>query len=132
MKKRLLSLILILGGILCTQKADAFSVTELASAGWTRVTSIDNLYAGRNLNYYIFVDAGTSNYAMANPNPGSGQMPAYQALQDPNYIPHEVWVLNITQRGGTYTTTIQSYSDNYYFSSGTAGWNDNMVDNTFW
>ena len=136
MKKRLLAIIIALVGMLCSQKADAYTVTDLTNAGWTRVTDAANLYTNRN-SYFIFVDAGTSNYVMANPNPKSGQMPAYQALQDPNYITHEVWTLVMTRSGTrpnyTYTTRIRSirdYSDNYYFSSGTAGWNDNMVNNT--
>ncbi len=133
MKKRLLSLIITLGGILCSQKANAYSVTDLTNAGWTQVTSVADLHTHRNDSYFILVDAGTSNYAMANPNPGSGQMPAYQTLQDPNYITHEVWTLTTTRSGNrpnyTYTTTIRNYSDNYYFSSGTAGWDDNMVRN---
>lgn len=97
----------------------AYTISELTSAGWTKVTSISDV----DNNYYVFVDAGSSNYAMGRLSYGTDR-PVYQSLVDPLGFNGVVWYLGAN--GDNYT--IRSIADDHFFISGTQGWNDNIAD----
>lgn len=97
----------------------AYTVSELTSAGWTKVTSLTDVAN----NYYVLVDAGTSDYAMGRLSDGADK-PVYMPLADPMGFAGEVWYLGAD--GDNYT--IRSLADDNYFISGTGGWNDQIAD----
>lgn len=108
--------------IVGVRQANAYTTNELVSAGWTKVTSLTDVAD----NYYVLVDAGTSDYAMGRLSDGTDR-PVYMRLADPMSLTSMVWIL--TEDGDNYN--INSLKDNKYFISGTAGWNDSMNENKY-
>ncbi len=102
------------------QQVKAYTVSDLTSAGWTKVTSITDV----DNYYYVFVDAGSSNYSVGRLEYNSAR-PVYMPLADPMGFAGEVWYLGAD--GDNYT--IKNLGDNKFFISGTEGWNDSMADN---
>lgn len=112
-------LALIVGG---SNSALAYTVDDLTSAGWTKVTSITDV----DNYYYVFIDAGTSNYAMGRLSYGTDR-PVYMPLADPLGFAGAVWYLGTDND----KYTIKNLGDDKFFISGTAGWNDSMNDNQY-
>jgi len=110
------------------QQVRAYSTDDLTSAGWTQVTDITDMTSMTLSDYYfIFVDAGTSNYSVANPLPGTNERPAYQVLIDPLADKSQLWKLSYDSANERYA--IQSAVDDWYFQGGTGanqGWTDLM------
>jgi len=107
------------GLILGLSQANAYTTENLVSDGWSLVTSLEN-----NKDYvYVFVDAGAQETAMVR-----GAMPdarpRYNTICNPIFNKQEVWA--IEKYGDNYA--ILGIEDNYYFSTGDAGWNDSMTD----
>ena len=96
----------------------AFTTNELEGQGWTKVTNLTDV----SNYYYVFVDAGSSNYAMGR-LASSADKPVYMNLADPLGFAGVVWALS-----GSGSYTMQNLIDNRYFISGDAGWNDSMAD----
>lgn len=120
MKKTLLILYACLFGALSGVKA--YTVDDLTTAGWTLATNLDDITS----NVYVLVDAGAQETAVVR---GAEQAtrPRYNTLCNPFLNKQEVWT--IEKYGANYA--ILGIEDNYYFSSGDAGWNDgitNVVD----
>lgn len=115
MKRRLRNLLMagiaILGSWSYTS---AYTVDDLTSAGWTKVESITDV----SNNLFIFVDAGSSNYAMANAT--NNGRPFYQTLADPTSNPSQTWILE----GSGDTYALKNAHSKFYFNSGDAGWNN--------
>lgn len=96
--------------------AKAYTTADLTAAGWTKVESITDVAKY----YYVFVDAGSSNYAMAHvPENGRG---CYKTLADPTNNMGFVWILETA--GEAYS--LKNADSNWYFNSGNAGWNNSM------
>ena len=100
--------------------ASAYTVSDLTSAGWTKVTSLADV----NSYYYVFVDAGAQVTAMFRNNESDAR-PFYNTLADPLNNLEEVWV--IAQNGDNYT--IKGNTESFFFNSGAAGWNDYVGHN---
>ena len=104
--------------IVGVQQSYAYTISELESAGWTKVTSITDV----DNYYYVFIDAGSSNYAMGRLSYGS-ERPVYMPIADPMGFAGEVWYLG--EDNGSYT--IKNLGDDKFCISGTAGWNNSMT-----
>lgn len=120
MKTKLLRTVFLMV-LLCavgTLPVSAFTTNELEGQGWTKVTSLTDV----SNYYYVFVDAGSSNYAMGR-LASSTDRPVYMNLADPLGFAGVVWTLS-----GSGSYTMQNLIDNRYFISGDAGWNDSMAD----
>ena len=107
------------GLILVLSQANAYTTENLVSDGWSLVSSLEN-----NKDYvYVFVDAGAQETAMVR---GATQdaRPRYNTICNPILNKQEVWA--IEKYGDNYA--ILGIEDNYYFSTGDAGWNDSMTD----
>lgn len=102
--------------------ASAYTTNDLTTAGWTQVTDLSSLTLSDY--YFMLVDAGTSTYAVANTlhHTGTKPKPYYTNLQNPASVSSEVWIIAQNESG----YTLQSYADNSYFNSGSAGWDDYM------
>ena len=108
--------------------ASAYTVDDLTSAGWTRVTDLASLTLDDN--YFMFVDAGTSNYSVTNARPGTDSKPTYQALQNPTADWAQVWKLS---KDASNNYLIQSKVDDWYFISAAnegQGWTDKMASSS--
>ena len=92
---------------------NAYTTDNLISAGWTQVTDFSSLTLSDN--YFVLIDAGTSNYAMT--CTGTDRI-AYQTLADPTTACGEVWI--VEQTGENYA--FKSIVNDRYFSSGSHGW----------
>ena len=119
LKLLMATLAMIVGGVNC---AWAYTVNDLTSAGWTQVTDLSSLNLADN--YFIFIDANASSHAVTNGAPLTTQNPVYYSLVNPFAVAGEVWM--ISESNGNYT--LQGIEDNYYFNSGSAGWNDLMTE----
>lgn len=107
------------------QQVRAYSTDDLTAAGWTQVTDLGSLTVSDY--YFVLVDAGTSNYSVANPLPGTNERPAYQVLIDPLADKSQLWKLSYDSANARYI--IQSAVDDWYFQGGTGanqGWTDLM------
>ena len=107
------------------QQVRAYSTDDLTTAGWTQVTDLGSLTVSDY--YFVLVDAGTSNYSVANPLPGTNEKPAYQVLIDPLADKSQLWKLSYDSANARYS--IQSAVDDWYFQGGTGanqGWTDLM------
>jgi hypothetical protein len=100
--------------------ANAYTTSDLTSAGWTQVTSLSDV----NNYYYVFVDAGQQTTAMFRNN-NSDARPFYNTLANPMENLEEVWV--IAQNGVNFN--IKGNSESFFFNSGNAGWNDYVGHN---
>ena len=117
MKKFLLIMCACLMGALSGAKA--YTTADLTTAGWTLTTSLDDIAS----NVYVFVDAGAQETAVVR-GAAQGNRPRYNTLSNPVFNKQEVWT--IEKYGDSYA--ISGIEDNYYFSSGDAGWNDGMTN----
>lgn len=117
MKRKLLSLAV---ALLTTVGMWAYTTTNLTSDGWTLVSSLTDITD----NVYVFVDAGSSNYAVARSSENITYKPIYQSLADPFITPGEVWTIESRSDG----YAIRNAESQYYFNSGSAGWDDSMAD----
>ena len=95
-------------------QAWADNTSVLTDNGWRLVSSITDVAD----NYYVFVDAGNLDNAMARTTNGR---PVYTTLADPVSNPGFVWILD-----GSESYTLQSLSDEYFFYAGSSGWNNSM------
>ncbi len=121
-RKRLLRTVFVALAALAVGQSpvSAFTTNELEGQGWTKVTNLTDV----SNYYYVFVDAGSSNYAMGR-LASSADRPVYMNLADPLGFAGEVWALS-----GSTSYTMQNLLDSRYFISGDAGWNDSMADAT--
>ena len=122
MKRKLLLAMVAVLSIVGVRQAKAYTVNDLTSAGWTKVTSLSDV----DNYYYVFVDAASSDYAMGRLSYGTNK-PVYMPLADPMGFAGAVWYLG--EDGGNYT--IKNLGDDKFFISGTAGWNDSMNENKY-
>ena len=118
MKRKLLltivaSFAIVFGG----QTAKAYSTNDLTTAGWTQVTA--GSITGNDNNYYILVDAYSSEYVMA--NDATNYRPRYKAIADPLANPSFVWILE----GNENNFALKSYSTGAYFKQ-SDGWNTSV------
>lgn len=125
MKKTLLILYACLFGALSGVKA--YTTSDLTAAGWTLVTNLDDIIS----NVYVFVDAGSSNYAFSGLTNSPGwkkEEPAYRTLANPFTTPYEVWTIESRNDG----YALRNIESQKYFNSndgGTGeGWLDHMAD----
>lgn len=101
-----------MGGV---NSVNAYTLDDLTSAGWEKVTSITDV----ENNLYMFVEpANTAALGQIATN----ERPVYAALTDPASTPGLVWVL---EGSGTSYKLKSAQTGNYFFS-GSAGWNDSM------
>ena len=117
MKKSLLLLFVCLFGALGGVKA--WTVDDLTAAGWTLATNLDDI----TNNVYVLLDAGAQETAVVR-GATQANRPRYNTLSNPIFNKQEVWA--IEKYGDNYA--ILGIEDNYYFSSGTEGWNDGMIN----
>ena len=109
--------------VLCTVigvgGAQAYTTDDLTSAGWTLVSSLSD----NTDNVYVFVDAGSSQYAMSRNTSAKSDRPVYVALPNPFTTPSIVWTLETRNDG----YAMRNMNSQYYFNSGSDGWNDLMA-----
>ncbi len=117
MKRKLLILCACLFGALTGVKA--YTTADLTAAGWTLATNLDDI----TNNVYVLVDAGAQETAVVR-GAAQANRPRYNTLSNPIFNKQEVWA--IEKYGDNYA--ILGIEDNYYFSSGTEGWNDGMIN----
>ena len=110
---KLVALVLFFAGV---QSANAYSVTDLESEGWKKVTSIVDVEE----NFYVFVDAGASTFAVT--HVANSDKPQYRDMASPLSAPGEVWVLESKATG--YAS--KSNYDGFYFNCGPGGWDGHM------
>ena len=111
---KLVALVLFVAGI---QSANAYSVTDLESGGWTKVESIENV----DNYYYVFVDAKSSSYMMVDAhNRGRAY---YRTLSNPLLFENSTWVL---ESNGNDSYALKNAVTSRYFNSGSAGWNNSL------
>ena len=109
MKRKLLSMTV---ALLCTVGGWAYSTSDLTTAGWTQVSSLDDITS----NVYVFVDANSSNYAVEGSSTTGRAM--FKTLENPFEDLSEVWT--IETRSGGYA--IRNAGSQFYFNSGPNGW----------
>ena len=105
MKKNLLLLFVCLFGALSGVKA--YTVDDLRTAGWTKVSAISNDASNENYvgNFvYVLVDAGSSNYVLSgevvsHPWGGGRYTPSYRTLDNPFTSKYDVWTLEVRNDG---------------------------------
>lgn len=119
MKRRLLlAALAVMGAIGGGNSLFAYTTSDLTSAGWTQVTASSITDNGDN--YYMFVDANSSSYVMA--NDASHYRPCYKTLNNPLENPSFVWILE----GSGNTFALKSYSTGSYFIQSN-GWDTSMT-----
>ena len=101
--------------------ASAYTVEELETAGWTKVTASSITETANN--YYVLVDVNSSAYVMS--NDASHYRPCYKTIADPVENPSFVWILE----GSDNTFALKSYSTGSYFIQAD-GWNTSMTGAT--
>ena len=123
MKRKLLLLLAALLSIVSVQKVQAYTTSDLESAGWTKTTDLSSLTLADN--YFVLVDAGASATAVAVGNPAVDTRAQYTTLANPFAASQQVW--KVAQTGDNYT--IQNIVNDMYFVGGSAGWNSKMSSN---
>ena len=111
---KLMALVLFVAGV---QSANAYSVAELESEGWTKVESIENV----DNYYYVFVDAKSSAYMMVDAYDRGRAY--YRNLSNPLLFTNSTWVLE-SKGDGSYA--LKNAVTSRYFNSGDAGWNNSL------
>ena len=96
-----------------------YTTSDLISGGWKQVTS--SSIADNADNYYILVDAGSSNYVMS--ADATHFRPCYKTIADPVENPSFVWMIE----GSEMTFNLKNYATGAYFKQA-AGW-DTSVGN---
>lgn len=120
MKKRLLLSWMVVLFAICGVYAQ-YTTANLEAAGWTKVTSSSISSVGDN--YYMLVDANSSNYVMS--NDATHYRPCYKTLANPGVNPSFVWVLE----GSENVFALKSYSTGSYFIQAD-GWNTSVTGAT--
>ena len=111
---KLMALVLLVAGV---QSANAYSVADLKSGGWTKVESIENV----DNYYYVFVDAKSSSYMMVDAhNRGRAY---YRTLSNPLLFENSTWVL---ESNGDDSYALKNAVTSRYFNSGGAGWDNSL------
>ena len=111
---KLMALVLLVAGV---QSANAYSVADLESGGWTKVESIENV----DNYYYVFVDAKSSSYMMVDAhNRGRAY---YRTLSNPLLFENSTWVL---ESNGDDSYALKNAVTSRYFNSGGAGWDNSL------
>ena len=108
--KLLLATLALCAGV-CT--ASAYTTSDLETAGWSKVTA--SSITGTGDNYYVLVDAHSSNYVMS--CEANKYRPCYKAIGDPVENPSFVWILE----GSDNKFTLKSYASGAYFKQ-VSGW----------
>lgn len=137
MKKTLLLLLVCLFGALGGVKA--YTVDDLTTAGWTKVSDISNDASNENYvgNFvYVLVDAGSSNYLMSGETTTVagyvGNKPTYRTLANPCVTPYFVWTLEVRNGGFAMRNIVSAqYFNSNSSTDGTTkglGWEDTMSD----
>ena len=104
--------------------AQSYSTTDLESAGWTKVTTTDALSSAATAgNYFVLIDAGTSNYAVTH-SLYLGNRVYYQATVNPCDDAGELWNLEPTETANQYN--LRNVSTRRYPS----GWDNYMRETT--
>ena len=93
--------------------ANAYTTTDLESAGWSKVTA--SSITGISDNYYMLVDAYSSAYVMS--CDATHYRPCYKTLGDPVANPSFVWILE----GSDNKFALKSYATGAYFKQA-SGW----------
>lgn len=112
MKRKLLLLLCALLTMIGVQQVKAYTVSDLTSAGWTPVSSLDDITS----NVYMFLDANSSTYAVEGSST-TGRA-TFKVLGNPFADLSEVWT--VEKRSGGYA--IRNAESQYYFNSGPNGW----------
>lgn len=118
--KKLQSFLAVAALMLGSLTASAYTTSDLTSAGWSLVTG--DLADVSNY-YYLFVDGTNTNLAIAHSGGLTSSRPVYQLLQEPTVSTCQVWMLEADAD----KFIMQSYADNYYYTNGSAGWNNSMI-----
>ena len=105
--------------IVGVRQANAYTVSDLVSDGWTQVT--DATITGIADNYYILVDANSSAYVMS--AEADHYRPCYKTINNPVENPSFVWILE----GSDNTFKLKSASTGAYFKQ-SSGWNTSVGD----
>lgn len=118
MKQKLLAFIAVVG---CWNiNMSAQTIADLEANGWEKVESIENVDVDNNL--FIFVDAGSSKYLIA--NDVANDRPCYRTLSNPLADNGQTWILE--QKDDAYL--LKSADGSKYFSSGPNGYDDKWTD----
>ena len=106
------------------QVAWAYSTSNLTDAGWTQVTTTDDLSTAATAgNYFVLIDAGTSNYAVTH-SLYLGNRMYYQATVNPCEDAGELWNLESTGTANRYN--LRNVSSRRY----PGGWDNYMFKTT--
>lgn len=97
--------------------ANAYTVDDLTSAGWTQVTA--SSISGTGDYYYMLVDCNSSAYVMA--AQADHFRPCYKTIAAPVDNPSFVWILE----GSNNEFNLKSYSTGAYFKQA-SGWNTSI------
>ena len=100
--------------------ANAYTVDDLTSAGWTKVTDLSSLTLGDH--YFVLVDGTDASLIFTRAGVGTTARPVYQPMENPAAARNEVWMIEASAD----KYRLQSYADNYYYTNGNAGWNNSM------
>lgn len=125
MKQNLLKLLMtfiVVNWGLCGIHAQSYTVSDLKQSGWTQVESLEGIVTDGH--YFLFVDAGSSQYSVSIALDDPGARPRYITLADPSITEGQSWILEPGSEANVYA--LKSVSSNRYFNSGSAGWNDSM------
>ena len=125
MKRKFLLLVCAVLGML---QANAYTTANLVSDGWSLAPNFSN-----NKDYvYVFVDAGTSGYAVSGITTtvdwrlSDGPIPTYQTLSSPFTTPLEVWTIETRNDGYALRNIVsQDYFNSNQGGTG-GGWRDHM------
>jgi len=110
--------------LLCSAASWGYTTTDLTSAGWTQVTTTDGLStAAAAGNYFVLIDAGTSNYAVTH-SLYLGNRMYYQATVNPCEDAGELWNLESTGTANQYN--LRNVSSRRY----PGGWDNYMFKTT--
>lgn len=121
MKRKLL---LTAVALLCSAASWGYTTTDLTSAGWTQVTTTDALSSAAAAgNFFVLIDAGTSNYAVAH-SLYLGNRMYYQATVNPCEDAGELWNLESTGTANQYN--LRNVSSRRY----PGGWDNYMFKTT--
>ena len=97
---------------------NAYTTSDLTSAGWAQVTTSSIANTGDN--YYMLVDANSSGYVMS--NEADHYRPCYKTIADPVANPSFVWILE----GSDNTFALKSYSTGAYFVHTSNTWDTSV------
>ena len=122
MKRTLLFLLCAFLTMVSVQKVQAYTLTDLTDAGWTQATS--SLPTPLSDYYFVLVDGTLNDHILTRGAVNATTYrPGYKTLADPTQAVEEVWIIEASND----KYRLKSYADNYYYTNGSAGWNNNMV-----